>query len=173
MMAVSHVVIGSALWWGVAQATGQPAEPAALGLAALGSLLPDIDHPKSWAGRRMALVSIPLAALIGHRGVTHSLLAVAALALFLGLAGTGNLAAPLAVGYLSHLLADSMTLSGIPLAWPSKQAYGLRLLRTGSLAEIALIGALGAGLAAAGAETGDLARAGKAFKEVLKVVESR
>ncbi|MBF0269297.1 MAG: metal-dependent hydrolase [Alphaproteobacteria bacterium] len=173
MMAVSHVVIGASLWAGVAYASGQPAEPAALGLAALGSLLPDIDHPQSWAGRRMALISIPLAALIGHRGVTHSLLAVAAFALILALFGPGHLAAPLAVGYLSHLLADSLTLSGIPLAWPSKQAYGLRLVRTGSLAEIALIGALGAGLAAAGAETGDLAKAGKAFKEVLRAVESR
>jgi inner membrane protein len=27
--------------------------PVGLGLAVAGSLLPDIDHPKSWAGRRL------------------------------------------------------------------------------------------------------------------------
>lgn len=174
MMAVSHVVVGGALWAGFAHATGQPlVEPAGLGLAALGSLLPDIDHPQSWAGKRMALVSVPLAALIGHRGVTHSLLAVAGFAILLTILGPGHLAAPLAVGYLSHLLADALTLSGIPLLWPSKRPFGLRLIRTGSLAEIALIGALGAGLGALGAENGDLAKAGKAFHKVLREIESR
>lgn len=173
MLAISHVVVGGALWWGVAQATGQPTEPAALGLAALGSLLPDIDHPQSWAGKRLALVSIPLAALIGHRGVTHSLLAVAAFALLLAGLGTDHLAAPLALGYLSHLLADALTLSGVPLLWPSKRPYGLRLIRTGSLAEIALIAVLGAGLGAMGAENGDLAKAGKAFHKLLRKAESR
>jgi inner membrane protein len=173
MMAVSHVVVGGALWAGVAYATGQPTEPTALGLAALGSLLPDIDHPGSWAGKRMALISIPLAALIGHRGLTHSLLAIAVFALLLALLGPDHLAAPLAVGYLSHLLADSLTLSGVPLLWPSKRPFGLRLIRTGSLPEIALIAALGAGVAAAGAENGDLAKAGRTFHKLLKVVESR
>lgn len=173
MLAVSHVVVGGALWWGVAQATGQPTEPAALGLAALGSLLPDIDHPQSWAGKRLAVVSIPLAALIGHRGVTHSLIAVAGFVALLALLGVNHLAAPLAVGYLAHLLADALTVSGVPLLWPSRRPYGLRLIRTGSLAEIALIAVLGAGLGALGAENGDLAKAGKAFNQVLKVMESR
>lgn len=173
MMAVSHVVVGGALWAGVAYATGQPTEPTGLGLAALGSLLPDIDHPQSWAGKRMALVSVPLAALIGHRGLTHSLLAVAGFALLLALLGPHHLAAPLAVGYLSHLLADSFTLSGVPLLWPNKRPFGLKLIRTGSLAEIALIAALGAGLGALGAENGDLAKASRAFHKVLRDVESR
>lgn len=173
MLAISHVVVGGALWWGVAQATGQPTEPAALGLAALGSLLPDIDHPQSWAGKRLALVSIPLAALIGHRGVTHSLIAVAGFVALLAGLGVNHLAAPLAVGYLAHLLADALTVSGVPLLWPSRRPYGLRLIRTGSLAEIALIAVLGAGLGALGAENGDLGKAGKAFNQILKVMESR
>jgi inner membrane protein len=174
MLAISHVVVGGALWAGAAYATGQPpADPASLGLAALGALLPDIDHPQSWAGRRMALVSVPLAALIGHRGITHSLLAVLGFALLLAWLGPHHLVAPLAVGYLSHLLADSFTLSGVPLLWPSKRPYGPKLIRTGSLAEIALVAFLGAGVGALGAENGDLAKAGRAFHKLLRDVESR
>ncbi|VEB43121.1 Inner membrane protein ydjM [Chromobacterium violaceum] len=41
-----------------------------------GSLLPDIDHPKSWLGRRIPFLSRPISYLFGHRGITHSLLAV-------------------------------------------------------------------------------------------------
>ncbi|MBF0168255.1 MAG: metal-dependent hydrolase [Alphaproteobacteria bacterium] len=171
MMAVSHVVVGGAVWAGVSQALGQPTAPEALGLAALGALLPDIDHPKSWVGKRLALVSVPLAALIGHRGLTHSLLAVLAFSLFLGFAGTSSLAAPLAVGYLSHLLADGFTLSGVPLFWPLKRTYGIPLIRTGSPLEIALLALLASLMAALGAENGDLAQASQAFHKLLRLAK--
>ncbi len=48
--------------------------PAALASA----LLPDLDHPKSVLGQRLPWISKPLSRLFGHRGFTHSLLAVAA-----------------------------------------------------------------------------------------------
>ena len=48
-----------------------------MGLAVAGPLSPDIDHPKSWVGRRMKLISIPISKLFGHRGITHSIVAVA------------------------------------------------------------------------------------------------
>jgi len=41
-------------------------------------LLPDIDHPKSLLGQRLKWLSYPIARAFGHRGFTHSLLAVAA-----------------------------------------------------------------------------------------------
>ena len=51
--------------------------------AVLTCLLPDIDHPKSLLGQRLKWISKPIARACGHRGFTHSLLAVfAALTLF-------------------------------------------------------------------------------------------
>ena len=51
--------------------------------AVLTCLLPDIDHPKSFLGQRLSWISKPVARGFGHRGFTHSLLAVfGALTLF-------------------------------------------------------------------------------------------
>lgn len=97
-----------------------------------GALLPDIDHPKSWLGRRIPFVSGPISAVFGHRGITHSLLAVMALALSLryGLAQWqlvdtrwGLLAVGVAAGYLSHIMGDFVTHGGVPLLWPIKRRF--------------------------------------------------
>ncbi|MDD2546942.1 MAG: metal-dependent hydrolase [Burkholderiaceae bacterium] len=121
--------------------------------AAAGALLPDIDHPQSWLGRRIPWVSRPIAAVFGHRGITHSLLAVVGVALALrhGLA-TWTLgaawtwvAAGVAAGYLSHLGGDFATHGGVPLLWPWKRRFSLPLtFQTGGIFEqllaIALVG---------------------------------
>lgn len=64
--------------------------PAALASA----LLPDLDHPKSVLGQRLPWISKPLSRLFGHRGFTHSLLAVTAAVW--GLAHAGGYSAVLA-----------------------------------------------------------------------------
>ena len=52
-MAKSHVVVGLASWVAAAPLLHLPiTNPLYLGLAVAGSLLPDIDHPQSWVGRR-------------------------------------------------------------------------------------------------------------------------
>ena len=133
MMAGSHVALGVAAWLVAAPHLGLPAAaPSCLGLALLGSLLPDIDHPKSWLGRRVRPVSSGIAAVLGHRGVTHS--AIAALACAWGLHGGAPkwIAAPLTVGYLSHLAADLLTPRGLRLAWPLRTTWAFPLCRTGS-----------------------------------------
>ncbi|HEV2651706.1 MAG TPA: metal-dependent hydrolase [Rhizomicrobium sp.] len=136
MMAHSHVVFGLSLWTIGAELAGVPAlEPAAIALTAAGALLPDIDHPGSWFGRRLLFISLPLALIVGHRGVTHSLIAVAAGIGALLYYGLDGYAAPLVVGYLSHLLGDAFTPSGVPLLWPLKPRFSLNLMRTNSLVE--------------------------------------
>ena len=134
MMAGSHVALGAAAWMLAAPHFGQDAlHPAGLGLAVAGSLLPDIDHPKSWAGRRLRPVSSLIAAVFGHRGVTHSLLALAGCwaALRYEVVPRGW-AAPVVTGYLSHLLADLLTPGGLRLAWPLRGTWSLPLCRSGS-----------------------------------------
>ena len=114
----------------------------ALGATILGSVLPDIDSPKSSVGRLLPFVAVPIERRWGHRTVTHCLLMVGALgAVCLPLCfWQPTLYAALLMGYLSHLVADCATKSGVPLFYPQPSSCVLPgnsryRVRTGSLAE--------------------------------------
>lgn len=104
--------------------------------AVLTCLLPDLDHPKSFLGQRMKWISTPLARAFGHRGFTHSLLAVsAALSFFYIKVPESALVPPdvvqgMVTGYLSHILADMITPAGVPLLWPCRWRFRIPLLVT-------------------------------------------
>ncbi|MCE2571658.1 metal-dependent hydrolase [Motilimonas eburnea] len=95
-------------------------------LVGVGSLLPDIDHPSSRAGKFVPFISYPVSAFFGHRGVTHSLIAVVACVYGLFWA-SGDLplwGLYLVWGYMSHLLGDYVFgTSGLPLTWPAKRRF--------------------------------------------------
>lgn len=109
------------------------------------SLLPDIDHPKSTFGSKLSFISYPITLLFGHRGITHSLLMVSLLWYWCAynipwndldnrtasLCGLGFL-----IGYISHLIGDVLTPSGVPLLWPLKKRFSLNLLTNGFLVEV-------------------------------------
>lgn len=144
MMAFTHIAVGAATGMILANALGVASrqETWLLAGAVVGSLLPDIDHPKSWLGRRIPFISIPLSSLVGHRGVTHSLIGLnIVFASVLLSAWLGNMSgsawAPaitgLGIGYASHLLADWLSNTGIPLLWPSRQRFAAPItIQTGS-----------------------------------------
>ncbi len=143
-MVVSHVLVGAGAWVAAARLGGMVSGDAlAVGAAMAGSLLPDIDHPSSWLGRRLWVVSKPLSKLIGHRGLTHSLLAVVGgLALVQAIHPStvvARLAEPLVVGYLSHLAADALTPAGVPLLWPLKRRFRLPLCASGGAMELLVV----------------------------------
>ena len=134
MMAFTHVAIGALI--GTVSGRVIEAQTALQSImlagAIVGSLLPDIDHPQSWLGRRVAIVSIPLSMLIGHRGLTHSFLALFValvgcwmFAGFIGLSGGVPIvfAAMVCAGYISHLLADWFTPAGVPWLWPRARRF--------------------------------------------------
>ncbi len=83
--------------------------------------------------------------MLGHRGITHSAVAVAAL---VGAADAyggyhrGRSSSALAVGYLSHLAADMLTPRGLRLAWPLRRTWGWPLCTTGSAAEPVVVAGL-------------------------------
>ena len=67
MLARSHVVVGVVAWaWAAPRLGLSTLGPLSVALAIVGALLPDIDHPSSWIGRRLRLISLPLAATFGH-----------------------------------------------------------------------------------------------------------
>ncbi|KQN61846.1 metal-dependent hydrolase [Erwinia sp. E602] len=117
-------VLASADWWHII--------PAAL----LTCLLPDIDHPKSLLGQRLAWLSKPIARAFGHRGFTHSLLAVAGGVMLLQTPLPAGWLIPadafqgLVLGYLSHIVADMLTPAGVPLLWPCRWRFRLPILRS-------------------------------------------
>jgi inner membrane protein len=144
MMAGSHVALGAAAWVVAAPHFGQPAlDAGAMALAGLGGLLPDVDHPKSWVGKRLRPASDIIAKVFGHRGITHSLVAVVGCWLLLQHQAVPlEIAVPVVVGYLSHLAADLLTPAGLRLSWPLKGTWALPVCRTGSPFEPVLVAAL-------------------------------
>ncbi len=115
-------VLSTADWWHLI--------PACL----LTSLLPDIDHPRSLLGQRLRWVSVPIARVFGHRGFTHSLIAVAGGIFLLTQKLPASMIIPndvmqgMVLGYLSHILADMLTPAGVPLLWPCRWRFRFPLL---------------------------------------------
>lgn len=111
--------------------------------ASLGSIMPDIDKPTSKIGRNIFIN--PLSKYIhkkfGHRTITHSaILSLIFLSMLIGSSYMfkdipfyfySRFTIGFSVGYLSHLLLDSLTVEGIPLFYPFiKQKFRFMKFRT-------------------------------------------
>ena len=113
------------------------------GAMVVGSVLPDLDHPRgliyhflgfpSWVRRGVCRV-------VGQRGVVHSLLA-AVVVLALGLViciliGLDLLVSfGLFVGFLSHLVLDSLTVRGVGWLLPFSRKRVRFVIGTGTMIE--------------------------------------
>lgn len=86
----------------------------------IGSIFPDIDHPKSFIGNRTGGISHGIGLVFGHSGLAHSI-AGAFLCLFLSSLLLSSLQLPVEwseyfiVGYIGHLIEDSFSKTGV--AW--------------------------------------------------------
>jgi len=79
---------------------------------ALGSLLPDIDHPRSSIGRVFFFVSHPLNMRFGHRGLIHSFFLWIPL-LIVGIVSKSPTIQWLTIGALSHVIIDCYNTAGV------------------------------------------------------------
>ena len=145
----THVAFASVLYLGGATLFGYRPDAVGWLLAAVASLLPDIDLPPSKIGRLFWWLSVPLERRFGHRTLTHSLIVLSAVA---------ALTAPLAAirpqywgcvvgGYWSHLWIDMLNVRGVDLFWPSPVRLvtpGNRnwRMQVGSKAEMVLLSVL-------------------------------
>jgi inner membrane protein len=139
-MSITHALIAAA---GVSLILGT-AEPMALGLAVLGSQLPDIDTTTSTIGKIFFPLSNFLEDRFPHRSITHSLLAtglIAAVSLPIGyFLGNWFTAIALPLGHLLACFSDCFTKQGVQLffpdpAWAISVSNPNRRIRTGSTAE--------------------------------------
>tara|TARA_Y100000310_G_scaffold17224_1_gene17094 strand:+ start:4304 stop:4747 length:444 start_codon:yes stop_codon:yes gene_type:complete len=99
----------------------------------IGSLLPDLDETKSYLGRRIPFLPTISKLLFGHRGIYHSIPFAILLTLLINIFSF-KAAIAILIGYLSHILLDSITKQGIQPLWPLK----LRMkgpIKTGGLFE--------------------------------------
>ncbi|WP_227936325.1 metal-dependent hydrolase [Alkalihalobacillus deserti] len=105
--------------------------------AIVGSIIPDICHPKSIIGRRVPILSRAFSKIFGHRSLSHSLLFMVLLYLLfqqLTFYGATSIEIGLLVGVGSHILLDAMTVQGVKFLYPINMKIRLPLyVRTGSL----------------------------------------
>ena len=99
------------------------ANPIFITATLFGSLVPDIDHTKSWIGKAFYPVAKWLSVNYGHRTITHSvffLIGICLLSIFLekNFRGDYSVSIILFFSVLSHLIFDMVTLQGIPLFYP-------------------------------------------------------
>lgn len=138
-MGPTHAAIGLTVCMVAAHSAGlPPTQVLFLGVvSALGALVPDIDHPASAIRRRLGIAGNVAFFWLGHRGITHTLIMLAAVSAATLYFLPPNMAFAFICGYASHLLADMLTRSGVPLVYPlTDYRYSLRLMRTGGLAEV-------------------------------------
>lgn len=138
--ALAGVLIGAAI------ANGASIEVAAgvVCAAAVGALIPDLDHPQAALSQRIGPAGLPFR-LLGHRGVTHSGIAAALVLLIAGMVPSPYAMAA-ALGYCSHIILDGLTISGVPLFWPVSKRFRLAGIRTGSFSERLFAWSMVAGL---------------------------
>ncbi|MEM0978744.1 MAG: metal-dependent hydrolase [Cyanobacteria bacterium P01_H01_bin.58] len=140
MMAITHAAIAAA---GVSLLFGT-ADPLPLGLAVLGSQLPDLDTTTSLIGQVCFPVSSWIEDRFPHRSITHSLVATVAISLIalpIGIYfGNWKAAAAVPLGHVLACFSDCFTRQGVQLFWPDS-AWAIsvsnpnRRLRTGGPGE--------------------------------------
>ncbi len=150
MLAKSHIslgLVGGIIAYPLAQKYGIAKEfylTLLLPLILLGSLLPDIDEPRSFIGRKFPLISRIFSISFSHRGFTHFLI-FPLIFVVVGAIFTHPLITPiffaLAYGIFLHQIGDMLTISGIPhYFFPISRKKAVLLpqilrFRTGSIAE--------------------------------------
>ena len=104
-------------------------------LVLIGSVLPDIDHPKSKVGKKIK----PIGFLFEHRGFFHSFVFLALIHALLFVFFRGNIfVMPLVIGYTSHLFIDCFNHRGIMPLHPFSKFRIKGLIKTGAWLETVL-----------------------------------
>ncbi|NCO84783.1 MAG: hypothetical protein COW47_02165 [Candidatus Huberarchaeum crystalense] len=106
------------------------------------SVFPDFDSANAKFGRKIQFLKW----FFKHRGILHSLFGMVfvlfvfyILILVLGVSGINNLLLFGCIGYLSHLIADCLTVRGCALFFPFSKFRLKGFIKTGSFLEYFLV----------------------------------
>src|SRR3989344_1922118 len=105
---------------------------------ALSSSFPDIDSDKSKIGRKLPLISKIVNLIFGHRKFFHSIFIPIILFFILWYFNLFLIGLAVFIGYLAHLLGDSITNEGIMPFYPLSKFNISGLLNTNSILEFLL-----------------------------------
>lgn len=103
------------------------------------SILPDIDTAKSVIGRRLWPVSAVLSLFVRHRGFLHTVWVPFLVFLSVYTTGYSILGSAFALGYLTHIAADSITEEGVSFFQPVWKHNFRGFIKTGGKLEYVLL----------------------------------
>jgi len=144
MMGTTHAAFALLCYYIIAYLGGLPFNaPMVLTLLVVGSLLPDIDHPRGFLARQSYLfrrTSRGIRKFVTHRGIVHSLLAALIATAVVWVVATFYhwetlVVACFFLGFISHLVADSLNPAGIKWLQPFSKVKVKDGIRTGSFLE--------------------------------------
>lgn len=130
MRGSTHLTAGIAVGLTVARARGADLDETVIMVvgAGLASLVPD------WLQINIPGLNRTIKGAFGHRGFSHW--GLTALGIYLAMIADGPMIArnalPVALGWLSHLLLDSLNRPGIPFFWPMPWRLHLASVKTGA-----------------------------------------
>ncbi|WP_066059938.1 metal-dependent hydrolase [Robertmurraya korlensis] len=114
----THLATSIALSAALVSTVSYPFTLSYLAGVSLGSLLPDIDEPRSFIGRRSFGISVIINRKFGHRGITHSLSMWLVTLIILLLIIPNPFTLGICLGYIFHIIGDYFSVSGVPLFYP-------------------------------------------------------
>ena len=143
MMAATHAAFAVLCYYVIAYFARLPIDSLmVLTFLIIGSLLPDIDHPRTFFIQQLYLFkhSKRLGKFVMHRGILHSILATLIATAVVWVIAVSYHLETLAVmcfflGFISHLAIDSLNPAGIRWLQPFSKAKIKGEIRTGSALE--------------------------------------
>ena len=100
--------------------------------ASIAGLMPDVDLPKATAGKAFKPIALFINKVFGHRTITHTGLWFIPLIILLFKTNWSFYLIGTTIGFLSHILSDTMTAGGIPWVYPlSKKRLALTRAMSG------------------------------------------
>lgn len=112
MMGRTHLVVGVLCGLLLERALAPANVNAYYAFVMIGALLPDIDHQGSTINRILPLTRYA-AKVMHHRGIFHTIFLPVVISLIGTLTGYVMYSLYVVIGYMSHLLSDSLTEQGV------------------------------------------------------------
>jgi len=120
MLTPTHLVTAQSAYLGACILAAHPPSLPEAFAALGGALLPDLDSRQSYIGRGLPFLSAPIEHWVGHRTLTHSLLAQLALGALAWWTLPFGYFLALVAGWVSHSWIDMLNPSGVAWFWPSR-----------------------------------------------------
>lgn len=99
--------------------------------------LPDIDTKESKISRKIPILPSLISLFTIHRGIIHSIYPIILISAILYPYGSFYTLAFI-IGYVSHLILDSLTIQGVNFLHPFAQFHLKGFIKTGSILELIL-----------------------------------